>query len=399
MIVFQNSSEIDIRSISTFGVSVKEGESPIGFFGTGLKYAIAVLLRTGHEIVIHSGQTVFTFGLQSDSVRGKEFHFVTMAQDGAESVPIGFTTELGKQWELWMAYREIVCNCKDEGGTVGRLCNKPAPLAGQTHVIVKGDAFDAVYESRADYLLDDDPWLTSGKLEVRNRPSNYLFYRGVRVMQLPRMGDYTYNITSQIELTEDRTVKESWAVTAALVRGILQSDNAEFVRKVVTADNDSLEAHMDFHGWGTEPSMTFLQVCGDVQSDRMAKMNATSLKLWTESTKKAFSPREVHLTKVQIMTLEKALDFCESIGFQIRGSYEIKVAESLGEGCLGLAKDQTIFIAERGFHFGGAKQIASTLIEEYLHLRHGWGDMTRELQNFLFDKIVSLGEELQGKPI
>ena len=47
MIVFENPGEIDIRSISTFGVSVKEGDNPIGFFGTGLKYAIVVLLRTG----------------------------------------------------------------------------------------------------------------------------------------------------------------------------------------------------------------------------------------------------------------------------------------------------------------------------------------------------------------
>ena len=77
----------------------------------------------------------------------------------------------------------------------------------------------------------------------------------------------------------------------------------------------------------------------------------------------------------------------------------IKVVESLGEGGMGLAQDQTIFIAERVFHFGGSKQVASTLIEEYVHLRHGWKDMTRELQSFLFDKLVSLGEELAGEPL
>lgn len=43
--------------------------------------------------------------------------------------------------------------------------------------------------------------------------------------------------------------------------------------------------------------------------------------------------------------------------------------------------------------------LASTLIEEYLHLRHGWHDLTRELQNFLFDKLVSLGEEIAGEPL
>jgi hypothetical protein len=97
--------------------------------------------------------------------------------------------------------------------------------------------------------------------------------------------------------------------------------------------------------------------------------------------------------------MDRALDFCGRIGFQIRDAYPIKVVESLGEGVLGLAENETIFVAERVFHLGGTKQLASTLIEEYLHLRHGWADLTRELQSFLFEKLVSVGEELVGEPL
>src|ERR1700733_12022356 len=50
MIVFENYGEIEIDAITTFGVSVKEGPNPIGFFGTGLKYAVAVLLRHGCKV-------------------------------------------------------------------------------------------------------------------------------------------------------------------------------------------------------------------------------------------------------------------------------------------------------------------------------------------------------------
>ena len=57
MVVFENTGEIDILSISSFGVSVKEGDSPIGFFGTGLKYAIAVLLRHNQKITAYCGLT------------------------------------------------------------------------------------------------------------------------------------------------------------------------------------------------------------------------------------------------------------------------------------------------------------------------------------------------------
>lgn len=51
-VIFENPGEIDPRMISTFGVNVKENDSAIGFFGTGLKYAIAILLRNHHRISI-----------------------------------------------------------------------------------------------------------------------------------------------------------------------------------------------------------------------------------------------------------------------------------------------------------------------------------------------------------
>lgn len=43
--IFKNAGVIDPRAIATFGVSSKEGASPIGFFGTGLKYAVGVRLE------------------------------------------------------------------------------------------------------------------------------------------------------------------------------------------------------------------------------------------------------------------------------------------------------------------------------------------------------------------
>ena len=179
----------------------------------------------------------------------------------------------------------------------------------------------------------------------------------------------------------------------------MQCDDAQLIRNIVVAADDTLESQFDFKGWSTTPSETFLRVVESAQSNRMLKVNQSAMAVWKDNTRSTFRPRETTLTKVQLMSLNKALDFCETIGFNIRGQYPIKVVESLGEGGLGLAQDETIFIAERVFHLGGSKQLASTLIEEYLHLRHGWADMTRELQSFLFDKVVSLGEELQGEPL
>ena len=399
MIIFENQGEIDVRSISTFGVSVKEGDNPIGFFGTGLKYAIAVLLRTGHKVSIQSGRTVVRFGISKEPVRGQDFEFVTMAVDGGSPASIGFTTQLGKQWELWMAYREIACNCKDEGGSGFHATAEPTAIAGKTRIIVTGDAFEGVFDQGHLYILADEPSMNLGTVEVRNRSGSDLFYRGVRVMQLPKPGLYTYNLQSQISLTEDRTVKSPWEVGTRIAKAIITSTDTRFLHKVLTADDQYMESGLDFHGWGVPPSAEFVEVIGPAIADRRCKVNESAMKVWKDSTRQTFSPQEVTLTKVQLMTLNKAIDFCEGIGFHIRGTYPIKIVESLGENILGLAEDQTIFIAERVFHLGGTKQLASTLIEEYVHLKHGYADMTRELQSFLFDKLVSMGEEMTGEPL
>lgn len=399
LIVFENPGEIDVRSISSFGVSVKEGDSPIGFFGTGLKYAIAVLLRTGHEVTVHAGLSAIRFGTSREIVRGQEFDFVTMAVDDGAPASIGFTTQLGKQWDVWMAYREIACNCKDEQGLIRASEELPIPAAGFTTITVKGDAFAEAYADRHLYILEDAPAFKVGDTEVRRRGGSDFFYRGVRVHRFGAPGMFTYNDSGLLELTEDRTAKNHWEPYQRVRRAILRSDDEGYIRACVTASPETLEGGLDFHGWGIAPSEAFLRVVGDCIGDRMTKVNKSAANVWMDATKQPFNPREILLTRVQLASLNRALDFCAKIGFKIRDAYPIKVVESLGEGCLGLAQDQTIFVAERAFQLGGTKQIASTLIEEYLHLRHGWKDLTRELQSFLFEKLVSVGEELVGEPL
>ena len=41
-IYFCNAEPIDLNAIAIMGVSVKTGDNPIGYFGTGLKFAIAM---------------------------------------------------------------------------------------------------------------------------------------------------------------------------------------------------------------------------------------------------------------------------------------------------------------------------------------------------------------------
>ena len=405
MIIFENNGEIDSRSIYTFGISVKESENPIGFFGTGLKYAISVLLRTGHKITIFSGLEVIEFSIKRDAIRGKDFEFIQIKIDDKDPFDMGFTTELGKTWDLWMAYRELACNTKDESGEAFFYDSRhstydPVPETGKTKILVSGEQFETVFANRSNYLLEDQPDLKLGTMEVRHRPSAEYFYRGVRVMDLQQTL-YTYNDTQKIDLTEDRTVKYQWYVPERIAKAFLVCEDERMIRTVLLAKQGYFEHDLDFHGRSIKPSSQFLKVVGELRLDKMVEINQSAIKVWIEETKEHTLPKEIEMTNVQKKQLEKALEFCDSIGFKIKGSYPISVVESLGNGCLGLAdrSTNTIYLAERTFHLGGTKQVASTLIEEYIHLKHGLNDMTRDLQSYLFDKIVSMGEEMHGEPL
>ena len=394
-VIFNNKGEIDPRAFSSFGVNVKEGDSPIGFFGTGLKYALAILLRSNCKVTVYSGKTRYNFYTHSSAFRGKDFDFVYMSEDGGKAVELGFTTELGKNWEMWGAYRELVCNCMDEGGTVSASFHFPSSAQNETFIIIEGEAFYKEHLNRDKILLQSAPFHKTKTIEIHSGSSKTAYYRGVRVLDTdPSI--FTYNVLSGITLTEDRTVKEPAYMRYEISKAVLSSVTDEkIIEKILLAQKDTYEEGFDFYGWfGTDVSDVFMKVMSRLVTDKLTNINPTAVRLYKEKTNKPINPTEVLLTKVQLGAFRKAVDFCKFLGYDIE-QYNVTFVESLGNSCLGMASDNEIFIAERVLH-QGTKQLASTLIEEYIHLKHGYKDNTYEMQTYLFDKIVSLGEELRG---
>lgn len=397
MIIFENDGEIEVRAIANFGVSVKETENPIGFFGTGLKYALAVLLRTGHEVVIQCGLQTLHVRARAETIRGKEFGLVY-----AGDVPLGFTTELGKTWEVWMAYRELHCNAKDERGAAFQSEAMPDAESGKTRVIVIGEPLNLAHATREDFLLLDEPAFKLGTMEVRNRPSRSFFFRGIKVFEFPRPALFTYNQTARMELTEDRTLKNGYEACYHSARAILAHADKTMLEHVLMAGEENIEHHFDYHGWGDTPGADFFSTVGKLQRHSVTKVNQTALRLWREQGRGFIDPRRVYATKIQSAVLEKAIAFCEKSGFMLRDEYPIIIVESLGDmGVLAMADrvGKQIFLTEQLFNQDGTKGVARALIEEYVHIRFGYADLSREMQNFLFAKMVSLAEQLTGEPL
>lgn len=96
IISFQNPGLIEPEAFTTFGVSAKENDNPIGFFGTGLKYAIAIILRLGGKVEIWRGKNYYGFFPVTKEFRGNPVTYVGMSHNGEAIIQLGYTTDVGK---------------------------------------------------------------------------------------------------------------------------------------------------------------------------------------------------------------------------------------------------------------------------------------------------------------
>lgn len=390
-IVFRNPGEIDPRSITTFGISSKENASAIGFFGTGLKYAIAILLREGCDIALYSGKKRYKFTAKAQQVRVDSFDIVHM-----NGRPQSFTTELGKTWQLWQALRELYCNCTDEHGTITEEEGRPAPREGETTVVASGQKFLEVWADRSEIFLDREPLERHASVEIYGGQSKYVYYRGVRAYELQHASLFTYNILRKIDLTEDRTIKYNFEINGAILSGLVESDNDKILRDVLTAPRGTYEWSLDYSG--RVPEKSFLDIVQELASSFSSLLSRSALdacRIWIMD--QLHEKESAPLNPVDQKRLDKAADFCVRIGYDVR-EYPIVVSDHLGSSVLGKALDGKIYVSRRVFMMG-TKMLAGTLMEEYIHLKHSLSDETRELQNFLVDAVITLGEQVTGEPL
>lgn len=245
-VAFRTPGLIPLESFTTFGVNVKPNTvSPFGYFGTGLKYAIAVLLRSGCRIVMWRGISRYEFYVKREDFRGKDFEFVRMKRqtqlllrlERAYHTKLPFTLELGKNWELWQAFRELETNTRDEGGQT-QLTEWPDDArhenSSETLVLVYGERFVDEYLDMGKHFLEGGKTLREDEaIQIIDRPSSHIYYRGVRIMDLKEEAEFTYNILSSVDLTEDRTAKYPYLIEQMIANHWATSEDEERVPRVV----------------------------------------------------------------------------------------------------------------------------------------------------------------------
>jgi len=390
---FVTPGALELDNALTFGVSAKETDSPIGQFGTGLKYALAVLLRTNHEIDIYIDGMRCPVTTESMSMRGKHFEKVAVGD-----MLTSFTTDLGKHWDVWMAYRELHSNVIDESGkTFYDASSRPNYIeyAGHTVISVSGDGIEQCWVDRSDVFCDGPVLDETPEIKIRAGSSRYLFYKGVRVHELPAPSVYTYDIKARQELTEDRSLMYCWEVEQKLANYIARSTNQDIIERILVchaAEGRYYEEKL-VYSQVSSPSEQFIaaltRVCSDRFCNKSAYMFAHTLDIVSED-------EECGLNSVEIQQLNRAKHFLKDAGYMV-DEYPIRVVDLPG-GTLARAQRGTIFLSPRLFNMG-TKYVALALFEEWTHLKTGYRDETRQMQTHLFETIMSLIERIKGEPV
>lgn len=377
MIVYFNTPRpIPIEALITFGVSVKETDSPIGRFGTGFKYALAVILRAGGEVRVVSGDERFEFDTAVSEIRGRRFDIVRM-----NGQPLSFTTELGKDWEMWQAYRELHSNTLDEGGSVD---TQPR---GDFFIEVVCSEFYTAFCNRKEVFLESEPLERTPVLSIHPGRSNFLYYRGVRVAELPKTSRFTYNILNELDLTEDRTVKSFYMAIYYINRGIVHLENKKLILDIVDPRNAFESESINYDN----PTETFIEAISD-GTERGVPICIAAIKAVSAVAKRSID--EVELDDFNTTMLKRCVEKLYAIGYEVDG-FPIKISKTMFGQCWGSAVDGTIWLAKELFD-QGEHEVMTTLLEEWMHLRYGYEDGTRAMMNWAFTQIIAQGMRRLG---
>lgn len=252
-VLFTTPEPIDLQAFTLHGASSKVKDNPIGKFGTGLKYAIAVLCREGLLVTMFRDGVVYRFYTKETEMRVSRFWQVHMRRetwlDGILKrgyIKLPFTTNFGINWKLWQVFRELQSNTMDEGGTTqiwtgfGVVEGLRHESIGKTLFLVEGERFVQEYLDRERTFLPGGLTQREGtdRIQILDRPSAHLYYRGMRVHDLETPSALTYNFLGDIELTEDRTAANYYSLTREIQQTLLGSQDEAIIGKALVRAND-----------------------------------------------------------------------------------------------------------------------------------------------------------------
>jgi len=434
-ILIQNEGEIESNSFELIGASTKRNdETKIGFFGSGLKYSIAFMMRNGIDFKVFSGETELSFTTQKETLKQQNFERICI-----NGKPTSYTTTMGPTWEhQWFVLREIYCNAIDEGSCqLVKSTEMVSPSSGKTRIYIElTDNLQSVIDNWNAYFTDErEPKvimkdcytsylgakISTQDVKVYKKTKGSLFRKGVMIHSDEKYL-YDYEV-DHADINEDRTAKQASGMQYAFVSMIAGFKNQDYVLNVLR--NSESAEYMAIRGTTNYSvvSEDWVQFSNDYllvvreSSAKYAKQIADSPKecfllpsSFALDIKKDrpdiiilgmgkvigdMSMEEIEYTPKMQFLIKEVKASLKEMGYDV--PYEIIPAEFKSDKILGRAdiEGKKIYIADRTFEMG-RREIAMTLMEECEHIRSGAEDETRQFQTHIFSQWLKSMEDNNG---
>jgi len=423
----QSKGEIDINAFTLLGASTKrEDKTKIGFFGSGLKYAIASLLRNNIEFKIFSGETEVAFAIKNIKFRDNDFNKIVI--NGIETSMTD--TMGGNDWdEAFAPIREIYSNAldEDEGATI-KITENITPQSSFTKIYIQAtNEMQDLYDNfnmyflfkRSDVMFKND----FGAVYPATNNKMRLFRKGILCFSSESTAFFHYN-SSKFDINESRVIKDEWYAKRDIARCWGASDNVASIAELVDILNIGHKSSERYLEWShVDFSDSWLSYCENkkfyaIEHDGIfneydkAKRIRLPLSMLTRLIRQFGNSIDVlglskddpyeaiHYIKTPSETLmNKVLDAIsvlrETKYSERLNNPKIKVAKFSDESKLATVKNEVIILASK-LDTMTIHEIAKILIEENEHILTGFSDETREFQDHLFNLYF---EELTRKEI
>lgn len=368
------------------GVTAKPNtDNPIGHFGTGLKYAIAIALRKRWKIsvtnYVNRVPTEYVFTCETDDFRGQEIEVVK-----CNDTVLPFTTHYGAHWKDWTVFRELYSNTLDENGAM-EIHNGEVSIADGSVFTIESDEFAEIAYNKEDYFLEDgkyDVFLEGQGVEVLANPkyAGKIFFKGIYIGEIPE-AKYGYAFSKKVALTEDRTIANQWSVEYDIGMCICSCEPSENLKEYLLSGGKRkiMEENMSVPSYGSW-KMEFLHFVTNLHKEYPHSL-LSCFSSAIPSSKKEYI--ETELGVVENNMLEDALKLLKKCGFDT--NHEIKIVEIKDSSLIAFVEKGIIHLTSKAFK--NNDYLVSTLIEEISHV-NGYVDETREYEQYLCDTMVRL---------
>jgi len=240
-----NKGLLDIRLVHLMGGTTKANDKlKIGQFGTGLKYAIAFMLRNNIDFKIFIDAVEVKLSTKKEIIRNTNFDIIYI---NGERTSI--TTNMGMDWSAWMIIRELWCNAIDEEESNNEVVEEIIPVECFTEYYIQyvPDIQNVKDNWNKYFLFGKKPIMETERFAIYEGGESLRCYKqGILIHEIKnRKAVFSYDI-------KDATLNELRQMSYTCQHEIAECMphlNKETIEILLNNIKGSFEEEMDFSGW------------------------------------------------------------------------------------------------------------------------------------------------------